>query len=67
MEKKHKAVIFNAYKADDGIIVCANSMAEAIELYKEYDGDEPTELALISDQAVCKIADENDIKESWDD
>ena len=49
MEKKHKAVIFSAYKADDGIIVCANSMAGAIELYKEYDGDEPTELALISD------------------
>ena len=63
----HKAVIFNAYRANDGIIVCANNMAEAIELYKEYDGAEPTELALLTDQAVCKIADENDIKESWDE
>lgn len=63
----HKAVIFNAYRANDGVIVCANNMAEAIELYKEYDGEEPTELALLTDQAVVKIADENDIKESWDE
>ena len=63
----HKSVIFNAYRANGGVIVCANNMAEAIELYKEYDGEEPTELSLLTDQAVVKIADENDIKESWDE
>lgn len=66
---KHNAVIFNAYQTDDGLVICANSMEEAIELYKEYNhGDgEPCSIALLNDQAVCKIADENDIKESWDE